>query len=77
MQRKYDEEDQAEKEIREMRDEEIKKFREVLGIEEEIKVPEGEVEDAFSVKTTAFYSKPEPKTAATPKSQQKITRKTI
>ena len=42
-----------------MKDGEIQKFREVLGIEEDIKVPEPKfIEpeiDVISLKTTAFY----------------------
>ena len=63
-----------------MKDREIQKFREVLGIEEEIKVPEPDVEDVVSVKTTAFFKADKHEkanSATTPKSKQKITRKTI
>ena len=51
-----------------MKDNEICKFREVLGIDEEIKVPEPELDEVVSVKTTAIFDK------KTPKSQLKITR---
>jgi len=60
-----------------MKDNEITKFREVLGIEEEIKVPEPDLQDIVSVKTTAFYKVEKVKTNTTPKSQVKISRKNI
>lgn len=60
-----------------MKDREIEKFKDVLGIEEEIKVPsmtpekkmEKELEiDVISLKTTAFFKATPREKSATPKS---------